>query len=168
MKASKRMNNGAVFARKVALAGCLAGAMTGAMTGAQAAGQAASQVEVSGCWVRAMPASVPSSGYFTLKNSGDAAASLTGVATPAFGMAMLHRTESNGSTSTMVAIDSAEVPAHGELVFAPKGYHVMLEQPVKPPVPGSRIPMTFNFADGSHASATCDVKPASYAGQPAR
>ncbi len=165
MKASKKMNNGGVtLAGKVALACCLAGAMTGA----QAAAQAASHVEVSGCWIRAMPASVPSSGYFTLKNDSDAPATLTGVATPAFGMAMLHRTESNGSTSTMVAIDAAEVPAHGELVFAPKGYHVMLEQPVKPPVPGSRIEMTFGFADGSHARATCDVKPAAYAGQPAQ
>ena len=52
-----------------------------------------------------------------------------GAETPAFGMAMMHKSESNGGTATMSHVDSVDVPAHGTLRFAPKGYHLMLEEP---------------------------------------
>ena len=61
----------------------------------------AATLEVRDCWIRSMPSNLPSSGYFVVANNGDRPATLTGVATPAYGMAMLHRSESNGSTSTM-------------------------------------------------------------------
>ena len=75
-----------------------------------------------------MPATVPSSGYFTLKNDGDAPVTLTGLDSPAYGMAMLHETQTSGSTAKMVHVDAVELPAHGTVTFKPKSYHVMLEQ----------------------------------------
>jgi copper(I)-binding protein len=126
---------------------------------------AASTVKVDACWIRAMPPTLPSSGYFVLKNDGDAPAALTGVETPAFGMAMLHETQTSGSTSKMVHVESVEVPARGTLAFKPKSYHVMLEQPRQAVTPGTRIPLTLQLADGSAVPTTCDVKAPSYAGQ---
>ncbi|MDE1180802.1 copper chaperone PCu(A)C [Paraburkholderia sp.] len=121
----------------------------------------AATVKVSDCWIRSMPGDVPSGGYFKLMNTGDKPVDLDGVSTKAFGMAMLHQTQSNGSTSKMVMLDKVTVPAHAPLAFAPGGYHLMLEQPVKPLKVGSSIPMTFEFSDGARVDATCAVRNAS-------
>jgi copper(I)-binding protein len=117
------------------------------------------------CWVRLMPASLPSSGYFVVSNNGDKPATLTGAETPAFGMAMLHKSSSNGSTSTMAMVDSADVPAHGTLAFAPSGYHLMLEDAPKPLKVGTTIPLKLTFADQSTIDTQCAVKPASTVGK---
>jgi len=77
----------------------LAGALLCAFTAQAAHAAPPAALAVSDCWIRAMPPNLPSSGYFVVTNSGDKPASLTGAETPAFGMAMLHKSESNGSTS---------------------------------------------------------------------
>ncbi|AME24525.1 MAG: copper chaperone PCu(A)C [Pseudomonadota bacterium] len=117
------------------------------------------------CWIRLMPASLPSSGYFVVSNDGDKLATLTGAETPAFGMAMLHKSSSNGSTSTMAMVDSADVPAHGTLAFAPSGYHLMLEDAPKPLKVGTTIPLKLTFSDQSSISTQCAVKAASTLGK---
>ena len=117
------------------------------------------------CWIRLMPASLPSSGYFVVSNNSDKPATLTSAETPAFGMAMLHKSSSNGSTSTMAMVDSAEVPAHGTLAFAPSGYHLMLEDAPKPLKVGTTIPLKLTFSDQSTIDTQCAVKPASTVGK---
>ncbi|AOK08101.1 copper chaperone PCu(A)C [Burkholderia sp. AU28942] len=126
---------------------------------------AASALHADACWIRTMPATAPSSGYFTLKNDGDKPATLTGIDTPAYGMAMIHETQTAGSTAKMVHIDTVDVPAHGSVTFKPKSYHVMLEDARKPVAPGTTVPLTLHFADGAAVSATCDAKAPSYTGQ---
>ncbi|WP_126284016.1 copper chaperone PCu(A)C [Burkholderia stagnalis] len=125
----------------------------------------ASPVQVDACWIRAMPPTLPSSGYFTVKNDGDAPVTLIGIDTPAFGMAMLHETRTSGSTSKMVHVESVEVPAHGSLTFKPKSYHAMLEQPRQAVTPGTKVPLTLHFGDDLAVPATCDVKAPSFSGQ---
>ncbi|WP_175731334.1 copper chaperone PCu(A)C [Burkholderia ambifaria] len=126
---------------------------------------AASPVQADACWIRTMPATVPSSGYFTLMNDGDKPVTLTSIDTPAFGMAMIHETQTAGSTAKMVHVDAVDVPAHGTVTFKPKSYHVMLEEPRQPVAPGAKVPFRLHFADGSTVSVTCDAKAPSYAGQ---
>lgn len=115
-------------------------------------------IMVSDCWIRSMPGDTPSGGYFKLMNMSDKPVDLDGVATDAFGMAMLHQTQSSGSTSKMVMVDKATVPANGALAFAPGGYHVMFEKAKKPLTVGSTIPVTFKFSDGEKIDAQCAVK----------
>jgi copper(I)-binding protein len=117
-------------------------------------------VMVSGCWVRSMPRDIPSGGYFELMNLSDNPVDVVGVGTDAFVISMLHQSLSNGSTSKMVMVDKATVPANGTLAFAPGGYHVMFEKARKPLVVGSTIYMTFKFGDGSTVQAPCTVKDA--------
>ena len=126
-----------------------------------ASGAQAATLEAHDCWIRSMPANLPSSGYFVVSNSGDKPATLTGAETPAFGMAMLHKSTSNGSTSTMSMVESAEVPAHGTLAFAPSGYHLMLEQPTRPLKPGDEVSITLHFAGGASTTAQFAVRPPS-------
>ncbi|WP_246794066.1 copper chaperone PCu(A)C [Burkholderia perseverans] len=110
---------------------------------------------VSHCRIRAMPAGIPSGGFFEIANSGAKPVDLTDVATDAFGMAMLHQTQSNGSMSKMVMVDKATVPANGTLSFAPGGYHVMLEEPKQALKVGTTIPLTFTFSDGEKLTSPC-------------
>lgn len=115
-------------------------------------------IKVSDCWVRSMPGSVPSGGYFKLANTSAKPVDLLDVNADAFGMAMLHQSQSNGSASKMVMVDKATVPANGTLAFAPGGYHVMFEEAKKPLTVGSTIPVTFKFSDGEKIETQCAVK----------
>jgi periplasmic copper chaperone A len=130
---------------------------------ASAAGVA--NVQVTDCWVRTMPAALPSSGYFTVKNDSDSTIMLNDVDTPAFGMAMMHQSLNNGSTSKMVHVDSVQVPPHGTLKFAPGGYHVMLEQPKGALKIGTSMPLTLELGGGGKIEAQCELKPASATGK---
>ncbi|SPB18631.1 copper transporter [Caballeronia novacaledonica] len=118
----------------------------------------AASLEARDCWIRAMPPNLPSSGYFTVANNGDKPVTITAAETPAFGMAMMHKSESKNGTATMSPVDSVDVPAHGTLSFAPTGYHLMLEEPGKPLKVGSTIPLTLSFADKSKLAVNCEVK----------
>lgn len=115
-------------------------------------------VSVSKCWIRAMPAGIPSGGFFEVTNSSDKPIQLTGVDSDAFGMAMLHQTQSNGSMSKMVMVDTATVPAKGTLSFAPGDYHVMLEEPKQALKIGSTISLTLSFSDGDKLGVQCKVE----------
>jgi periplasmic copper chaperone A len=119
---------------------------------------ASSSMMVSDCWIRSMPGDTPSGGYFKLMNMSDKPIDLVGVSTDAFGMSMLHETQSSGSTSKMIMVDKANVPANGTLAFAPGGYHVMFEKAKKPLTVGSSIPVTFKFSDGESIAVQCAVK----------
>jgi periplasmic copper chaperone A len=125
----------------------------------------AATLDAHDCWVRAMPPNLPSSGYFSVSNNGDKPATLTAAETPAFGMTMMHKSETKGGTATMSPVDSVDVPAHGSLQFAPKGYHLMLEQPAKPLQIGSTIPLKLTFSDKTTLDVNCAVKPASTVGK---
>ena len=94
-------------------------------------------------------------------NMGDKPVDLEGVSTDAFGMSMLHQTQTTGSTSKMVMVDKVTVPANGTLAFAPGGYHVMFEKEKKPLTVGSTVPVTFKFSDGESIVGQCAVKSAS-------
>jgi len=133
-----------------------------ALCSASIAAQAATpaSLSVSDCWIRALPGDLPSGGYFKVANAGDQSVDLVGVATDVFETAMLHQTQSQGSTSTRVMVDKAPVPAHGSLTFAPGSYHVMLERPKQPLRIGTSIPLAFAFSDGEKVAVQCQVKSA--------
>ncbi len=120
---------------------------------------------VSDCWVRLLPGDLPSGGYFTVMNMGAKEVNLVDVQTDAFGMAMLHQTQSNGSTSEMVMVEKAPVPPNGTLKFAPGGYHLMLERPKHVLKVGTSIRMTFGFDDGEKVTSECVVKGAAATGR---
>ena len=112
---------------------------------------------ISDAWFRAMPGNTPAGGYFTLTNSGGALVRLTGATSTACGSVMLHMTHKMGSMVHMMAVDHIDLPAKGRIAFQPGGYHLMCMDP-KGLTPGTSVPVTLHFADGSHISATFAVK----------
>lgn len=112
---------------------------------------------VSDGWIRALPGDSPAGGYFTLHNPGKTPLLLTGVNSPACGMAMLHKTAKIGGTVRMMMVDNVAVPAGGTLRFEPGGYHVMCMNPNKLK-PGTSVKVTLTFADGTSLTTNFAVK----------
>ena len=119
---------------------------------------AAGQLRVSDAWVRAMPAGIPSGGYFTLHNDTARDAVLIGAGTPDCGSLMLHKSEMTGGMSSMHHVDEVDVPAGGSVAFAPGGYHLMCMNAGPAIKPGGRIAVTLTFKDGSKLTAPFPVR----------
>jgi copper(I)-binding protein len=110
-------------------------------------------------WFRTLPGNLPAGGYFTLHNGGTAVATLTGAESPACGMLMLHKSESQSGTMQMVEVASVPVPVGADITFAPGGYHLMcMDTKTTLMKPGSTVPVTLDFADGSKVKADFAVK----------
>jgi copper(I)-binding protein len=136
-----------------ALAGLvLAGASTFALA-------ASPTIVADGGWVRWLPSGLPAAGYLTITNNGDKPVALIGMSSPDYGMAMLHQSTTEGSTSKMIMVDKLTVPAHGKVQFTPGNYHVMLEQPKRPLAPGDNIQLQLKFSDGETVVAPMPIKP---------
>jgi len=124
-----------------------------------ASAAAPATIAIEGGWVRWLPSALPAAGYMTIVNNGDKPVALVGMSSPDYGMAMLHQTTNDGSTSKMVMIDKLTIPAHGKVQFSPGNYHVMLEQPKHALAPGDSIQLQLKFSDGETVSAPLPVKP---------
>ncbi|MGH6827712.1 MAG: copper chaperone PCu(A)C [Rhizomicrobium sp.] len=109
-------------------------------------------------WIRAMPSGIPSGGYFTLRNETSRPVTLVGVASPACGRVMLHRSQMTGGMASMQAVSEVEAPAHGVLRFAPGGYHLMCTGARPFLKPGATVPVTLIFKDGEKLTANFAVR----------
>jgi periplasmic copper chaperone A len=87
----------------------------------------------------------PSAFYFTVTNTGDEDDALTAVSAEVTGKATLHETVSDGGSMTMQGVDRIEVPANGEAVLEPGGYHVMLVELEQPLEEGETITVVLTF-----------------------
>jgi copper(I)-binding protein len=107
---------------------------------------AAPPISISQPWFRYIVAQVPAGGYMTLRNSSATPTVLTGASSPACGMLMLHRSESNGGSDRMMHVASVTIPPRGSVSFTPGGYHLMCMQPRMKP--GQSVSVALTFQDG--------------------
>ena len=117
-----------------------------ALVAATANAAQADSITVTDAWIRALPASVPSGGYFTLRNSTAKPVILTTAQSPACGMLMLHKSSGMAGMTSMDDVSDVIVPAGGTVKFAPGGYHLMCMQATAKP--GQHVPVTLNFRGG--------------------
>jgi copper(I)-binding protein len=131
----------------------------GATTGLAHATEAGT-VRVSHAWIRLLPGDLPAGGYAVLQNTGDAPATLVAASSDAYAHVMLHRSSTEGGMARMKMVERLAVPAHGQVVLAPGGYHLMLMHAKRPLKPGDTVKLRLQFADGSHLDADFLVRPA--------
>jgi hypothetical protein len=115
-------------------------------------------------WVRlaAVPGR-PAAAYLTI-HGGPEPTRLVAVASPSIGSSELHQSMKTGSMVGMRRLDGIDVPAGGEVSFAPGGNHVMLFG-VSPQVkPGQTMRLSIRFEKGQ--PLTLDARVIS-AGDPA-
>ncbi|WP_206951606.1 copper chaperone PCu(A)C [Trinickia acidisoli] len=151
------MKSRPIATRAAAFAAMLLGAC--ALMSPLAAAASDHAITATNAWVRWLPSNLPAAGYVTLTNSSGKNIDLTEITSPDYGSAMLHRTVSNGSTTNMIMVDKATVPAHGSLAIAPTGYHIMLEAPTRKIAPGATVHLKLKFSDGETLDTPFAVKP---------
>jgi copper(I)-binding protein len=125
---------------------------------ALATSASAADLRLSEAWVRLIAGGAPAAGYFTLHNDGPVDLRLEGASSPDFGMAEMHRTMTDGGRTTMEPVDSAVVPAHGTLAFAPGGYHLMLMHPKPGLKPGDQATVALKLSGGRTLTAAFPVR----------
>ena len=86
--------------------------------------------------------------YFTIENHGDQSAQLVGVESEIARVAELHETRDEDGLMRMRRVESVDVPAGGEVVFEPGGFHVMLIDINRPLEPGDEVAVTLIFSSG--------------------
>jgi periplasmic copper chaperone A len=134
------------------------GVLVAALT-ARGTAQAAEQgIAVHDPWMRTVIPSRPAAGYFTLSNGSDKPVALVGAASPACGMLMLHQSIQESGQDRMVMVKSIPVPAHGEVKFAPGGYHLMCMSPSNAVSPGNSVSVELRFEDGGTVTANFPVR----------
>jgi copper(I)-binding protein len=129
-----------------------------ALPAAQAADTGPAGVSLQDGWMRALPAAVPSGGYFTLLNKSSKVAILTGAGSPACGMLMLHKSDDKGGLSSMSDIAEVAVPAGGKVSFTPGGYHLMCMDSKPSLKPGATVPVTLAFKSGEKLTVSFAVR----------
>lgn len=111
-------------------------------------------------WVaEAPPGARVVGGFLTLKNTGDQDRTVTAVSSSAAGEVQMHRTVFADGMARMVAQQTLTVPAHGQLVLEPGGYHLMLIRPSRPLAVGDHVDLHLTLSDGATLEAQAEVRP---------
>ncbi|MGH8388482.1 MAG: copper chaperone PCu(A)C [Pseudomonas sp.] len=106
------------------------------------------ELEIAHPWSQELPPNAPNvAAYFVIHNKGSAADRLLSVDSPIAGEAQLHEHVMQNDVMKMNHVPSVEIPAGGEVTFAPMAYHVMLMnlKDRSQLSDGKRFPMTLHF-----------------------
>jgi copper(I)-binding protein len=110
-------------------------------------------------WVRAAPPGrAMTAAYLVIANPGPAAAVLTGVSSPRFGLAEIHESVLVDGVSRMRHRPQVEIPAGGMAALAPGGLHIMLMQPVDGMPSEGSVGLTLSFEDGRTLEVEAPVR----------
>ena len=128
-----------------------------------AAGAAQAQVTVSQAWVReTIGAGRTSAGYARIVNTG-LADRLIAVSVPS-GTAEIHESRDQGGMMRMLPVKFLDVPASGEAVLTPGGYHIMImNAPLKR---GETVDVTFTFEKAGKITVAAKIAPISATSAP--
>jgi copper(I)-binding protein len=117
-----------------------------------------SGLQVSEPWIReAPPTSRVLAGYLTLVNTGNNTVTVTAISSPDFKNAEIHRTVIEEGIARMLAVKQLEVPAGGQLMLEPGGYHLMLFDPMRTLTEGETVTLIIHLDNGNQMSATAPV-----------
>lgn len=123
------------------------------------------ELEVKDAWARTSATMQDAGAVYMTIAGGDDADQLTAasVASSVAAMAELHETamtESEGGTEMMMMqpVSSIAVPADGEAVLEPGGYHIMMMQLAEPLTVGSEFTITLTFENAGAMDVTVAVR----------
>jgi periplasmic copper chaperone A len=128
----------------------------------------AGELHIEHPWSREMPAVAPTAAaYFIVHNKGAEDDRLLGVTTPHAGKAELHEHIHADGLMKMQQVQSVAIPAGGEVLFAPMGYHVMLFNLQQQSRDGERFPLTLTFEKAGTVEVEVAVQKEAPVGEPA-
>ena len=119
-------------------------------------------------WVRLSPnKDMPSAGYF-VAHGGDAGAQIRGVITDYALKVEMHQSVSDNGVMSMKPVDSVDVPAKGEVAFAPGGKHLMLWGVNDTAISRGKMQLTFLMANGDRLLVDAVIRKPEAAGAPVK
>lgn len=118
----------------------------------------AAEITVSDAWVReAPPGASAIAAYMVVDNPGTDEQVLTGVSSPVSDNIQMHNMSYTDGVARMEQQLSIAIPAGGQLVFEPGGYHLMIMDP-KPLKAGETVPFILELQDGSTIRMEAEVR----------
>jgi copper(I)-binding protein len=114
-------------------------------------------IVVTQAWGRASVGTAPGALYLTIRNAGEAADRLVGVATPAARMAELHVTTTEGGVVTMGHAETLDLPAGQTVTLAPGGTHIMLMGLAAPLKQGQTVQLTLQFEGAGSVEVSAPI-----------
>lgn len=116
-------------------------------------------VAVEAPWARAsIGTSRPGAAYMTIRNTGDEAVTLTGIATPLAMMPEIHQTSTDAQGVSSMSPAGEITIAPGEAVaLEPGGLHAMLMGLQSPMAEGESFPLTLSFSDGGEITVEVPI-----------
>jgi len=128
------------------------------------------ELQIAHPWSQELPPNAPTvAAYFVIHNQGKTADRLLSVDTPVAGEAQLHEHLMQNDVMKMQHVPSVEIPAGGEVTFAPMAYHVMLLNLKDRSLltDGKRFPMTLHFEKAGDVKVDVAVQKQAPDGMPA-
>lgn len=99
--------------------------------------------------------------YVVFRNHEDEADRLISATSDVTGIVDLHQTQMDGGVMSMPHVDGMDLPAGGELLMEPGGYHVMLVDLTRELREGDTVAMTFTFERAGTIEVSVPVVPSS-------
>ncbi|KJZ49158.1 copper chaperone PCu(A)C [Pseudomonas fluorescens] len=121
----------------------------------------AGELEIAHPWSQELPPNAPTvAAYFVIHNGGKTADRLLSVDSPIAGVAQLHEHVMQNDLMKMQHVPSVEIPAGGEVTFAPMAYHVMLLELKDRSLlsDGKRFPLTMHFEKSGDVTVDVSVQ----------
>lgn len=105
-------------------------------------------ITVQDAWIRGIPPSATTTAAFmTIHNTESEEAVLKSAGCDIAETVQIHTMEQVGEIMKMKEVSELRIPADGQAILAPKGYHIMLIGLVRPINEGETIPLSLNFTD---------------------
>jgi len=111
-------------------------------------------LEIEHPWSRATGQSRPAVVYLKIRNHGPTADRLLGATTRIADHVMLHQNVIENGVAKMMPVEGIEIPPGGEMVLAPKGYHLMIMGLKQPLAEGDTFPVTLIFEHAGKVEVT--------------
>ena len=124
----------------------LAGWLFMAITGSA---PAAPTMDITDGWVReAPPTSRVLAGYMQISNLTENELIITGITSPDFDSAELHRTVVEDGVARMLPVPELAIPPGGSVLLEPGGLHLMLFEPARQLLEGDTVTLVLHRSDG--------------------
>jgi copper(I)-binding protein len=119
------------------------------------------ELEIAHPWSQELPLNAPTvAAYFVIDNEGKTADRLLSVDSPIAGEAQLHEHIMQNDLMKMQQVPGVDIPAGGNVTFAPMAYHVMLVNLKDRSLlsDGKRFPLTMHFEKAGDVTVEVSVQ----------
>ena len=121
----------------------------------------ADQISVIDPYVRlAPPGAKATAAFMIVRNTSDKEIQIVKANSPSANATELHNHTNDGGVMRMRQVKEIALPAKGEAVLKPGGYHVMLIDMKAPLKEGDKVAITLGFSDGGTKTIEAPVKKA--------